>query len=378
MQEIQGMLNDLKSSNWWVRKNTIENLLSYSEDSYLFVLEEWLRNGDDALLRNAAMEMYRALGGKAIKSLISLLKDVDVDVRVFAANILGDIKNETAIHALIETLNDFDANVRIASAESLGRTGDEKAIDALAMTIGDVPWVTMACIEAIGEIGGNKALSILYKCLEKEEYRGITFAAIERAGDQQFIRHLTPFVDREDDLRELALKAIVNIADRKGIKPMPSYFMNLVPLLVDLQLSPQPELRRAAFIALSWSEDIRGLQYFITALNNEDIQEYAIKGLIALGKKAVPGIIDALKKQGTNRAILAKVLSMLGGNYALIRFADDDDAEVRTEVALAIGSLKTPKALEALLMLEQDAVEEVRAAARLSLKKFKITSNNSL
>jgi len=369
MQEIQEILNDLKSSNWWVRKNSIENLISYPEDKYLTVLEEWLRNNDDALLRSAAMEAYRVLGAKALNSLISLLKDIDDDVRVFAANVLGDVKDAAALPALIDALKDTNANVRVASAEALGKIKDKRAVNALAGAIGDVSWMSMACIEAIGEIGGEKALTVLNKCLEKEEYRGITLAAIEKAGNQNFIRHLTPFVDKEDDLRGITLKAVVNIAEREGIRPMPAYFMNLITFLIDMQQSPQPEIRRAAFIALSWSEDIRGIQYFIDNLNNEDLQEYAIKGLISLGKKAVPGIIDALRKPGGNRVALAKILSMLGEGHALLRFADDNDAEVRTEVALAIGTLTNDRAKEALLRLEQDSADEVRAAARLSLKK---------
>ncbi|MDO9287610.1 MAG: HEAT repeat domain-containing protein [Thermodesulfovibrionales bacterium] len=373
MQEIQEILNKLKDNNWWVRKNTIENLLAYPEDSYLSILEEWLRNGDDALLRNAAMEAFRTLGEKAVRSLISLLKDKDPDVRIFAANVLGDIGDAEAFSALIPALDDPDVNVKIASAEALGKIGSERAITALAKLIGNTTWVTMAAIEAIGEIGGDNALSVLHKCLEKEEYHGMTFAAIEKAGTHHFIRHLTPFVDKETGLRELALKAIVAIADREGTKPMPSYFTSLIPLLIDLQHSAQPEFKKAAFIALCWSEDMRGFQYFIDALNDEYLQEYAISGLISLGKRAVPGIIDALKKEGANRVILAKVLSMLGENTALLRFAGDDDAEVRTEVALAIGSLKTPKAIETLMILEQDTIDEVRAAAQLSLRNKKDT-----
>jgi HEAT repeat protein len=91
MTEIQDLFEDLKSSDWWDRKNAIEKLLGYPEDSYLPVLAEWLRNHDDALLRNASMETYRALGIRAVDSLSSLLRDDDADVRLFAANILGDI-----------------------------------------------------------------------------------------------------------------------------------------------------------------------------------------------------------------------------------------------------------------------------------------------
>jgi len=378
MQEIRDILESLKTSDWWKRKSSIEALISHHEDLYLDVLKEWLKNDDDALLRNASMEIYRALGRRSLKSLISLLKDEDSDVRVFAANILGDIKQGDSVNALIDSLNDSDINVRVASAEALGKIGDEMAVSSLANRLDDASWAAMACIEALGEIGGDKALSVLHKCLEKEEYHGITFAAIENAGDMHCIRRLTPYVDREGEMRELALKAIVNIADREGTRPLPSYFTSLIPLLIDLQHSARPEFKKVAFIALCWSEDIRGLQYFIDAINSDDLQEYAIKGLMSLGKKAVPGIIDSFKKTSGNRAILAKVLSMLGENHALLKFADDDDPEVRTEVALAIGALKTSQAKDILLILEQDEAEEVREAARLSLKNFGNTAINSL
>ncbi len=368
-QDIRKIIGCLEDDNWWARKNAIETLVAYPKELYLHIIEEWLRRDDNALLRNTAMEIYRALGEGALEALIPMLKDADSDIRIFAANLLGDIKTEAALYALLPALRDPYENVRAAAAESLGKIGNVKAIEALIDAINDTPWVASACIEAIGEIGGEKALSFLYKCLEKEEFHGMTFFALEKTGDRQFIRHLTPFVDKQDDLRELALKAIVNIADREGIKPMNSYFIGLMPLLLELQKSARPDIKRAAFIALTWSEEVTGLPYYIDALNDEDLQEYAIKGIVALGKKSVPGIVEAIQNKKSNRAVLTKTLSMLGESHALLRFADDEDAEVRTEVALAIGSLKTEKAQKVLLKLELDSEPEVRAAAQLSLKK---------
>ena len=69
-----------------------------------------------------------------------------------------------------------------------------------------------------------------------------------------------------------------------------------------------------------------------------------------------------------NKGVLAKVLAMTGENEALMLFVDDEDKEVRAEVALAIGKLRTPEAAEALQALSRDPVEEVQAAALLSLR----------
>lgn len=321
--EIEKILKEIKDTNWWTRKSLIEKLLAFPENLYLETLEAWLRRGDDAFLRNAAMEAYRALGEKAIKALVPLLRDKDTDAKIFAANILGDIKDFKAVPYLIAALSDEDTNVKSAAAEALGKIGDKDSIDALEKALNDDPWMAMACIEALGEIGGSKALSILQRYLEHEEYGPMAFSAIEKAGDKHFIQDLIPFINK-DSTREAALKALVAIAEREKVKPLPSYFNLIISILIDLQNSSNAEIKRSAFIALSWAEDIRGLPQLINGLNDDDLREYAINGLIALGKKSVPFILEALKKPDSNKTLLTKVLTMLGEGNIALKFADQD------------------------------------------------------
>lgn len=367
MEEIKALLNNLKDSDWWVRKETIRKLLDYPEDQYLSDLEEWLRNGEDALLRNVSMEAYKELGERALGSLIFLLRDEDPDVRIFSANVLGDIKEREALQALVDALDDPEDNVRAASAEALGKIGDASAIHALAESLDDLNWVAMAAIEAISLIGGEDALAVLYECLKNEEYRGMACAAVEKAGNRGSIEHLVPLLDMED-AKEQALQALVSIAEREKIELSPSLFSGHFNQLTDWLSSPQDEVRRAAFIALSWSEDVRGLPYFLKACQDDLLLEYALNGLLSLGNKAAPEIVKAMEGPSKNKVILAKVLSMMGEKDSLMLFADDDDDEVRTEVALAIGSLRTPQAVTILQTLSRDPAEEVRAAALLSLR----------
>ena len=367
MEDIRGLLSNLKNSDWWIRKETIRKLLDYPENLYLSELEEWLRNGEDALLRNASMETFKALGGRALGSLGCLLRDEDVDVRIFAANVLGDIMNPAALADLVEALKDPDDNVRIAVAEALGKIGDKRAVDPLTAVFGDMPWTAMAATEALGRIGGTNALAVLHQCLENKDYCGIACSALEKAGDRNSIEHLLPFLKMEE-VRELALQAIVGIAEREKTELPAALFSGDIDLLVDCLGSSQEEVRRAAFIAMSWSNDVRGLPYFLKAFQDELLLEYALNGLLALGKKAVPEIVETMKKPGKDNGILAKVLSMIGEKETLMLFANDEDDEVRAEVALAIGSLRTPEVLETLQTLSRDPVEEVRAAALLSLR----------
>ncbi|MDH4230776.1 MAG: HEAT repeat domain-containing protein [Nitrospirota bacterium] len=374
MIEIQGIFEDLKSSDWWDRKNAIEKLLAHPEDSYLPVLAEWLRNHDDALLRNASMETYRALGIRAVDSLSSLLRDDDAEVRLFAANVLGDIGHAAAVSSLVKAVNDPDANVRIASAEALGKIRDENALDALGRTLDDEPWVAMAGIQAIGDIGGEKALVLLYACLDLEEYRGFVISAIAAAGNRGSIKYLTPFIENPAHVfhSELALEAIIRIAERESIRLKSENFKELVPMLLAAVSSPDADTRKPAFIALCWSGDARGIPYFIKAIRDEEFAEYAIDGLLSTGIKAAPALVEALRdSEGDHRVLLAKVLSMLGENRALIEFTKDENPGVRTEVAQALGSVNSSDSVRALLKMLSDPFEEVRLAARKSLSALK-------
>ncbi len=58
---------------------------------------------------------------------------------------------------------------------------------------------------------------------------------------------------------------------------------------------------------------------------------------------------------------------MLGENEALLEFKKDENPEVRVEVALALGSVKSATYVRALLKMLSDPYEEVRLAARKSL-----------
>jgi HEAT repeat protein len=152
------------------------------------------------------------------------------------------------------------------------------------------------------------------------------------------------------------------------VKLPSSFFAGTFEMLKDWFDSPQEETRRTALIALSWSEDMRGLECLLEACQDDQLLEYALCGILSLGKKAAPEIVNVMHKKNKNRRMLAKILSMTGEQERLLTFADDEDEEVRTEVALAIGSLRTPEAAETLLALSRDPAEEVREAALLSIR----------
>ncbi len=372
MTEMHGPIARLAEQDWWSRKKGIAELTSHPEEKYLCYLEEGIRNHENADVRNTAMEVYRELGSRSLPSLASLLSDRDPEVRLFTVNILSEIADRKSLPLLFKAIEDEDINVRSAAAEAMGRVGDPSVLSPLEKALDDEPWVAMAAIHSIGEVVCEEALGLLYGCLGRKEYRELTISALEKAGNRHSIRHLTSCFD-DKGLARSALRAIVKIAERENVRPQPEYFIGLVPALTEMIESSDPEIREPAFIALCWSSDILALPYFIEAVKDEKLREYAIEGLLGIGRKAVCSMVDEMKgSAGSHRPVLAKVLVMVGESKALLQFAEDEDPEVRTEVALALGSLNLERARRTLSGMLSDPDEEVREAARKSFKNADI------
>lgn len=363
-------LHELSILDWWSRQQAISDLISRPENEYMEALQDGIRNHEDADLRNTAIEIFSALGIRAIARLGVLARDPDLEVRLFTANILSEIRERAGLPLLSALIKDSDPNVRAAAAEAVGRIGGPGAASMLSEALSDESWVAAAAVSALGDIGGEGELELLYACLGRNEHRDMAILALEKAGNRDSLRHLTPWIGRCGP-GEPALTAVIRIAERENVRPRPEYFLSMVPTLIGMLDSGNPELKRHAFMALCWSGDIMGLQYIIEAVQEEDLQEYALEGLLNIGRKAVCGIVDELKSSsGRHRAAIANVLEIMGEGKALLQFAEDEDPEVRTEVALALGSLDLARAAEELRKMLADPDEEVRRAAQRSIARL--------
>ncbi|NJD57299.1 MAG: HEAT repeat domain-containing protein [Nitrospirae bacterium] len=368
--QAQEIIGALPKKDWPERQRAIGQLLACPEHDFIGELEKGIRNHDDADVRNAAMEVYKALGSRGFASLSALLKDGDHEVRLFAVNVLCGIADPVSLPLLSAAMQDGDVNVRVAAAEALGRIRDVRSVPILGKAVHDEPWVAMAAVNALAEIGGGDALGMLCSCLGIESCRELAISALGNAGDLDSIEYLAACLDYEG-LCELALKATVRIAERHGTRPQPEYFMHYMPKLMEMVKSPDPESKKAAIRAICWSRNIAAQQWLIDAMADKDLQEYAMEGLQQLGKRAAPGVIDAIRNSsGPHRRLLVKALDMLGEQPALLQFAGDADPKVRAEVALALGVVRIPRAVQVLRSLMDDPEEEVRSAARKSLSSI--------
>jgi len=109
------------------------------------------------LVRHGWQRAYVALGEigdeRAVRPLLEILRDGNVDERSMAAEALGRIGSGQAVDLLIEALEDSSSGVCLAAIVALGKMGDERAAIPLIKKIGYDKLGFYFVPEALVEIG---------------------------------------------------------------------------------------------------------------------------------------------------------------------------------------------------------------------------------
>ena len=102
------------------------------------------------------------LGKPVVAPLIDVLKDVDAGVRKSAVIALGNIGDASILEPLIKALKDGDAGVRMNAVIALGKLGNTKALEALVDALKDEDaGVRKSAVIALGNIGDARAIAPL-------------------------------------------------------------------------------------------------------------------------------------------------------------------------------------------------------------------------
>lgn len=193
-----------------------------------------LKHHDWRVRAKAAVALAK-IGKPAVEPLIVALKDEDWRVRVNVAWALGEMKDTGAVEPLITALKDKSGNVQESAAEALGKIGDSRAIEPLITALRDAEeyakksnrilakmtkdrgTISMPLIavprgemnkvfedfpldtpgdmiaQALGEIGGVKAVEPLIAALKSKYHNFDTLSGVARAlGNIGDIRAIEP------------------------------------------------------------------------------------------------------------------------------------------------------------------------------------------
>lgn len=228
---------------------------------------------EDAQVRNLAMDILRQIGDQDIGSIFNLLQDEDVDIRIFAADILGSTANILAVPHLCQALlHDPEVNVRYQAAVSLGNLSFVEAANCLNQAINDEEWVQFSVIEALLKIRSESSIDALIKAMPESSdlVSSMIADALAEMGNIKAVPLLLKRLESSPKaLRNKIVKAVVRIMGGRGLTLLPT-------------------LEQANF-----------KEYLLAALGDEDedIQDQAISGLVIMNVAEAAGpIIDLADK----------------------------------------------------------------------------------
>ena len=402
VERIGELLSRLQSTDFFEREEVVKELGRYREDEAVAGLVLAIEDADlgirelaadflteikgrttsellcrflahpDIGTRNLASEILVRIGSEAVPALIDQLNDEDSDVRKFAVDILGLIRDERALEPLCQKLWDDGNNVVCSAAEALGEIGSASAVPHLIAACTKIDDVRLQAVEALGKIGDGSALPHLYESLKTDD-PVVLYAVIDAIGaigKSESVAQLLPYLEQPDPtIAEACLSAIIGISLRNGGRldcdlPLERFS----GFLFDGIKRGNKEITEFTFNRLShWygSNVIRNLLDVIEYVDDEKFRRVA-DALIEIGGPAVPLIVDKLRSADKDTKVrlleLLKHCPTYNITAELLRVVEDQAPEVRQKAAHLLGISGDVSAIPALKRLARDPNGHVRAA----------------
>lgn len=411
------LIRALRDENPGVQDASIRSLISIGGDVTAYMVCPLLRD-ESPFIRNSAIVILRSLGQVSIPFLYSLLKDRDEDVRKFAVDILGDIRDGVSLEIILPLFKDLNPNVRASAAKTAGRLGYSEAVPYLIEALKDEEWVAFSAIEALGEIGGKEAICALTDVLsmEAEPLRIAAIDAIGRVGTRDAAETLKSYfrmaegIEREmviksllrfgvlpeEDISEFILKLFEESNDWedmllyvKGFVMM--RFHKAIPLIIDKAGSLDPSMPGSEEIIYQVKNNLLGFGCSDSILDVIKDPHFRYRGkVIAIDvigelkcQKAVPILIELLESnvRDVRRASIEAIgnIDDMDAIKTLIDATDDYDSHVRRAAIAALGKMGAKEAFEPILkVLFKEPFEDViyeAVKALLKIDKERLLSN---
>jgi len=172
-----GVFAALRLYGGWARASVVRHAM------FLSTLHE---------IDTAVLGTLASVHPRALKPLLSLLRDSDSHARIAAAGALGRMR-DAALEPLFSLLHDADRRMRSAAARALGQLGDARILEPLLPLLQDpVSDVRRAVAQALGQLGDARALKPLIPVLrDAQRYvRGTAVDALGRLGDARALKPL--------------------------------------------------------------------------------------------------------------------------------------------------------------------------------------------
>lgn len=219
--QVEELLSLLKSISAEERIKATEALINFGEEALPSLIQ--ILNANNSLSSlNAAQILGRIGDPKAIVALTNAVRKKDNELSQVAAIALANI-GEASLNSIIDLLNSEDPIIVAWSLRALGHLGSEKALPYLIQTSNSPNTLLRYwAVDALGKIKDNRAFDALVICL-KDENVLVQCEAVWALSKLEDTRVVDTFIDllesgKNADVRVAAINALGEIG---GIKAIP-------------------------------------------------------------------------------------------------------------------------------------------------------------
>jgi HEAT repeat protein/beta-lactamase regulating signal transducer with metallopeptidase domain len=310
--------------------------------------------------------------GAAVMPLIDALRDASPDVRLAAAQALGDLGDARAVAALGSAVADDDLNVRKAAVRALGELQDPRGVSALseALRTDADPEVRAMAAWALGQIEDVRGVPALGTALREDRAPAVRRQAAWALGQ---IEHADGVPALSAGLNDADLEVRRQVVWALGQIETPAA---VEPLATVVRSDADARTRSQAAWALGQIEDARAVPALTAALRQDREDDVRKQAAWALGQIESGDAADALGAalRDSSLAVRRMAIWALGqiddtrAAPALVNALSDADPQVRSAATHALGQIESAASVEPLAgVLARDAVAQVRANAAWAL-----------
>jgi HEAT repeat protein len=352
-------------------------------------LMRFVADHENAVRRNAAIEALALAGPRSAPALIRALEHPDPEVAMFAAGILGKMRDPSVVTHLVKMLGHDDINVVQAAIDSLAQLRATDAIDALLGVLDRDPWLRFAAVHALGRIGHPRAVRALVPLIEEE---GIGDAVVDALGDIGSPEALERLADRlhqcpnfvafVDCLRAVG-RALQRQPDEDRLRSIPSWSALAgeggaavrVSLRRVLSQGGGEHDSREAATAVVRALRLRGLyETMVKAAGDPSVWDVAVFSALCIGGELEPALEAALPSSDVHvkRYICccAGMLRLRALVPHLTPMLTDPQPEIRAAAVEALARMNHAPALPAIARALGDESDDVHVAAVVALSRM--------
>lgn len=361
------ILSTLTNQEWRLYKASAETLedLNWQPDENKTGAAYWIARRD--------WEKCVQLGAPAVTLLIAALKHPDQEIRVGAAEALGELGDDRAVTSLLDVLQRYSRG----AAQALGQLG--WAPDSTEEKV--QYWIAKRKPEKCAEIG-NESVPFLLDALKDKSLTvmEICSEALGLIGDQRATLPLIDVFQKAQDkaLQVKAAQALGQIGDPRAVLPLKAVLDDVAEKMrTSAAIKDIPwKVREAVSLALGQIGDSRAVDPLIDIALQGYSREGRLSAIEALGQigdpRAVEPLISTFQSDLKWQPATLEALREIGepAIEPLLIALEAKTHEVRQQAANVLGAIGDERSIQPLISALEDRNKFVRRDAAQALIKM--------